>query len=196
MAHLTRMQDLVRAALDAYNHLLRLGHRSAGPQLDAATAEANDLWRARQAHSFPDSLWGRPAAADLTDWPGLPYALLFLEWEARYPEEWTRCAKSWGTKQRLIRDLAAARLDVRTRAKLVELIGIVVARPYRCKDREFVRLARSVDGEDLRRGIAAAAASDSPWARIHAGYLEWMLDHPDTPNSRRVWRTWLASDRA
>ncbi|MDX3386091.1 hypothetical protein PV682_32230 [Streptomyces niveiscabiei] len=86
---------------------------------------------------------------DLATWPGLPYVLLFLEWEARYPLEWTQHAKAWGTKQGLIREVARARQEA-IKAKLADLVEIVVHRAYRCKDREYVRVARAVDSADLR----------------------------------------------
>ncbi|MEV2256200.1 hypothetical protein AB0I94_37535 [Streptomyces sp. NPDC050147] len=144
-------------------------------------------------YSLPDGLWDRPAGSDIVTWPGLPYVLLFLEWEARYPQEWTRHAKAWGAKESLLRDVAVAHHDETVRTKLVDLIEIVVQRPYRCKDREYVRVARAVDSDDLRGRLETAARSDNPWARRHAGYVLWLLDHPEVPNTRHVWRIWLAS---
>lgn len=140
---------------------------------------------------LPDALWNRPRA-NIESWPGLPYALLFLEWEARYPEDWTAHAKKWGTKQFLIRELAVAEHTAPVRAKLTDLVEIVVRRPYRCKDRDYVRVARAVDSPGLRARLAAAARSGDPWARRHAGYVLWLLDHPELPNSLHVWHTWNA----
>ncbi|MEU0671455.1 hypothetical protein ABZ330_00895 [Streptomyces sp. NPDC006172] len=143
--------------------------------------------------SLPGGLWDRPSGPGITTWPGFPYALCFLEWEARYPQEWTRYAKAWGTKEHLIRDVAAADHDETVRSKLVELVESVVQRSYRCKDREYVRVARAVDGEDLRSRLETVARSDNPWAQRHAGYVLWLLDRPEVPNTRHVWRTWLAA---
>ena len=64
-----------------------------------------------QRRSLPDGVWGGSVDGDLATWPGLPYVLLFLEWEARYPLEWTQHAKAWGTKQSLIRKVARARQE-------------------------------------------------------------------------------------
>ncbi|MFF7816242.1 hypothetical protein ACFZCF_30650 [Streptomyces sp. NPDC007945] len=100
---------------------------------------------------------------------GLPYALLFLEWEARFPQEWTRHAKSWGTKQSLIRDMARTHQDEAVKATLTDLVEIVVRRAYRCKDREYVRVARAVDSADVRGRLDRAVDSDSPWARCRPG---------------------------
>jgi hypothetical protein len=142
-------------------------------------------------------VWGRGDYEDILAWRGLPYALLFLEWEARYPEEWTRHAKAWGTKEGLIRELAvdAAGRDPVARAKLTDLVEIVVRRAYRCKDREYVRVARVLDGQPLRVRLEAVRRSENPWAQLHAGYVLWMLDRPELPNSSRVWRAWLADTR-
>jgi hypothetical protein len=128
----------------------------------------------------------------MANWPGLPYVLLFLEWEARYPREWTRHAKAWGTKESFIRGVAVAQQDQAVKRKLTDLVEIVVHRAYRCKDREYVRVARAVDSPDLRRRLIRAADSESPWARCHAGYVLWLIDRPAVPNTRPVWRAWLA----
>lgn len=163
---------------------------------EPAFAEARRSHRRAQSASLPEALWDCPPGGDPAAWPGLPYALLFLEWEARYPAEWTRCAKAWGTKQGLVRDLARAGHEETVGAKLVDLVESVVLRPYRCKDREYVRVARAVDGADLRGRLARAAAADSPWARCQAGYVLWLLDRPDLPNTPRVWRAWVAGGSA
>ncbi|MBK3647327.1 hypothetical protein [Streptomyces sp. MBT33] len=156
------------------------------------------LLAAREAHEealsrcLPEALWDRPVFGSIGTWPGLPFALLFLEWEARYPQEWTQHAKAWGTKEGLIRQLAADDHSDEVRATLLDLVDHVVRRAYRCKDREYVRVARAVDGDDLRDRLDKSRRSDNPWAQLHAGYVLWLLDRPGTPNTRRVWRTWLA----
>lgn len=146
---------------------------------------------------FPGALWSGSeyAHGEISTWPRLPLALLFLEWEARYPQEWTEHAKAWGAKQALIRDLAATDHDQYLRAKLVDLVDLVVQRPYRCKDREYVRVARAVDGDELRGRLHRAHRSGNSWAQLHAGYVLRLLDHPEVPNTRHVWRTWLAGTR-
>lgn len=146
---------------------------------------------------FPGALWSGSeyAHGEISTWPRLPLALLFLEWEARYPQEWTEHAKAWGAKQALIRDLAAADHDQYLRAKLVDLVDLAVQRPYRCKDREYVRVARAVDGDELRGRLHRAHRSGKSWAQLHAGYVLRLLDHPEVPNTRHVWRTWLAGTR-
>ncbi|MFF9677667.1 hypothetical protein ACF1GS_39315 [Streptomyces eurythermus] len=143
---------------------------------------------------FPGALWSGSTYAygEISTWPRLPLALLFLEWEARHPQEWTEHAKAWGTKQALIRDLAATDHDQHLRAKLVDLVDLAVQRTYRCKDREYVRVARAVDGDELRDRLHRAQRSENPAAQRHAGYVLWLLDRPEIPNTRHVWCTWLS----
>ncbi|NSL43612.1 hypothetical protein [Streptomyces sp. 8P21H-1] len=189
-------------ALDEFNRVLVAVQEQGAErpyEVPALRAAQEEYLRVR-GRSLPDGVWGDYDYEDLLSWPGLPYSLLFLEWEARYPEEWTRHAKAWGTKEGLIRELAvdAAGRDPVVRGKLIDLVELVVRRAYRCKDREYVRVARVVDGVDgqsLRVRLEAARRSENPWARLHAGYVLWMLDRPEVPNSRLVWRTWLADTR-
>ncbi|MFD3837977.1 hypothetical protein ACFWWC_17195 [Streptomyces sp. NPDC058642] len=188
-AALVRLADAERTIQDAWDRLNKAWRRRYSLGRRAADRNYREVLR----YSLPGGLWDRPAGSDLAAWPGLPYVLLFLEWEARYPQEWTQHAKEWGTKQHLIRDVAVAHQDETVRTKLVDLIEIVVQRPYRCKDREYVRVARAVDSDDLRGRLETAVRSDTPWARRHAGYVLWLLDHPEVPNTRHVWRTWLAA---
>ncbi|MGA5822432.1 hypothetical protein ACPC54_31770 [Kitasatospora sp. NPDC094028] len=196
LARLARARRDVEGAFARYNEAWRLtlgldwAQRYGHPDLLAA----NRLIRRSWSFALPDALWDRREAGDLGAWPGMPYALLYLEWEARFPVEWTRHAKAWGTKETLLRDLSRARLDGPSRAKLTDLVEVVVGRPYRCKDREYVRIARAVDSPDLRARLARAAESSDPWARRHAGYVLLLLDRPDLPNTRHVWQSWADAD--
>ncbi|MFD8307234.1 hypothetical protein ACFV29_33640 [Streptomyces sp. NPDC059690] len=167
-----------------------LGHEE--QHREPALTAAREAYDEALSHCLPEALWHRPVFGSISTWPGLPFALLFLEWEARHPQEWTRHAKAWGTKQALIRELAADDHSEAVEARLVDLVDLVVRRAYRCKDREYVRVARAVDGDDLRDRLDRAHRSDNPWAQLHAGYVLRLLDRPETPNTRHVWRTWLA----
>lgn len=190
LARLTRARAAAKAAIDRCNETWRMAGQfgcNAGER-----AAAQEAFEEAASRSLPEALWVRYHHADISTWPGLPFAVLYLEWEARYPQEWTQRAKTWGVKESLIRKLATADHDAGTRAKLVDLVDLVVQRAYRCKDREYVRVARAVDGPDLRERLAEALASENPWAQLHAGYVLRLLDNPDLPNTRRTWNTWLA----
>ncbi|WP_369247703.1 hypothetical protein [Streptomyces sp. R41] len=188
----------VRSARARFNeawHLTSaLGHEA--QYREPVFVAARGAYDEAASHCLPEALWNTPISGGISRWPGLPFALLFLEWEARYPQEWTQHAKAWGTKQRLIRELAAGDPGEVGRAKLVDLVDLVVQRAYRCKDREYVRVARAVDGDDLRGRLDTAHRSDNPWARLHASYVLWLLDRPQIPNTGYVWRAWLADSRS
>ncbi|MFE2014385.1 hypothetical protein [Streptomyces sp. NPDC059491] len=182
----------VGAALRRFNELRRPGEWLGGPVPTDVTPSraAYEEYREAMRRVLPDALWNRPGG-DVRTWAGLPYALLFLEWEAGFPEEWTLHAKKWGTKERLLRDVAVPGHAEPARARLTDLVETVVRRPYRCKDRAYVRVARAVDSAELRARLECAARSDTPWARRHARYVLWLLDRPDVPNTVHVWQTRL-----
>jgi hypothetical protein len=194
LTHLSEARGRVDEALERFNEAWYLTRPLGAdqwndPEMQRRQAEYSEAKR----HAFPDALWGRPHGG-LADWPGLPYALQYLEWEASYPDDWTLHSKKWGTKERLIRGLAIGDHREPVRARLIQLVLAAVSRAYRCKDREYVRIARAVDGDDLRDGLTGAANLNSPWARLHAGYVLRLLDDPALPNSRHTWRTWCAAD--
>ncbi|MFJ9552386.1 hypothetical protein ACIRPH_01130 [Nocardiopsis sp. NPDC101807] len=197
LARLLRAQEGVGRSIARLNEaLLRPPPPGpAGRRRDPAFVRAATAHREAERHSLPEALWNRPPG-DVRTWAGLPYALLYLEWEAKYPQTWTRYAKKWGTKRLLLRDVAVTGHGEAARARLVGLVAAAVRRRYRCKDREYVRVARAVDGEDLRVALAPAADSEDVWARRHAGYVLWLLDRPGVPNTRRVWEGWNAGEFA
>lgn len=198
LLHLTEARGRADDARGRANEMWRLTRPLGAEEQyrEPALLGALDAYHRTQRHVIPDALWDRPRRTAIADWPGLPYALLFLEWEARFPQEWTEHAKAWGTKQGLIRDIATIAGDETVRSRLVDLTEIVVRRPYRCKDREYIRFARAVDGNDLRDRLHAACRSDEPWARCHAGFVLWLLDRPEVPATRHVWRSWLTESSA
>ncbi|RZB16789.1 hypothetical protein StrepF001_25630 [Streptomyces sp. F001] len=179
---------------EAWHLTSGLGHEE--QYREPVLVAAREAYDEAASRCLPEALWNTPISGGISTWPGLPFALLFLEWEARYPQEWTQHAKAWGTKQTLIRKLAANGHGEAVRAKLVDLVDLVVQRAYRCKDREYVRVARAIDGDDLRGRPDRAHRSDNPWAQLHASYLLWLLDRPEIPNTRCVWRAWLADSRS
>ncbi|MFD9129437.1 hypothetical protein [Kitasatospora sp. NPDC059571] len=192
LRHHTVVKGLLHDAWARSNELWHVT-RPLGPDeqyREPAFARAREAVSAAGGRVLPDALW-KPYGTNVRTWPGLPYALLFLEWEARYPHEWTAHAKAWGAKESLLRQLSVDGHDEATVRKLTDLVMVVVERPYRCKDREYVRVARAVDNPGLRRRLATAAASDDAWARTHAEYVLWVLDRPGMRIRRRTWTDWL-----
>jgi hypothetical protein len=192
LEHHLRTRAAVVAATRRFNdhwHRTRADYRD--PGLRQAMAERT----AAQRYAFPAALWAGPStAAETVRWQGLPYALNFLEWEARHPEVWTEHAKEWGTKEGLLRRLAVSGHGDLARERLTDLVELVVHRAHRCKDRRYVGVARAVDSADLRARLTAAADSASPWPRLHAVYVLRMLRDPERPNSRTQWLSHVRSE--
>ncbi|WP_406278829.1 hypothetical protein [Embleya sp. NBC_00896] len=192
-----------RRALDRYLGLARETRETRAaydmivvrmPRSVSAEEDAWERFRTAWAKTPAAVLLTEPLAPeDVPSWPGLPYALTYLEWEAHYPVEWTRHAKVWSTKQRLIRRLAVPGHDDATRARLTDLVELVVNRRHRCKDREYSRIARAVDGEDLRARLEKIRATGAPWARDQAGHVLWLLRNPQVPINRANWFRWLSA---
>jgi hypothetical protein len=154
-----------------------------------------DEWANAQSRTLPDALWhiGPGAAAE---WHGLPYALLYLQWECRFPEEWQAHAKHWGTKKVLLNVLTrhGDGLPAETTGPLVDLIIEAVSRPYRCEDVGYARLARTLDGAALRGRLEMEAGKRPEIDRRRVRYLLWLLEHPGAPRPKRTqWLLWLST---
>lgn len=120
----------------------------------------------------------------------LPYALLYLEWEAGFPKEWV---KDWRLKAKVLRGFA--RLPEHPPWLVERLRALVVSAVLTtrgCENRWFVPLARAVADPGLRAKLRAIEATeDSPEARLKAQYVGHMLDHPRLPATVSTWRDWL-----
>ncbi|MER6816222.1 hypothetical protein ABT299_43745 [Spirillospora sp. NPDC000708] len=194
LAQLIEVQRRTHEAQQESNELWCLAS-SLGPEEhyeEPAFRQARQCYGEVRRYSLPDGLSGWPWGG-IAAWPGLPYALLYLEWEAKYPEDWTHYAKSWGTKKGLLQQLEKADHHYGTKAKLTDLVVSAVGRPYRCEDRWYARLARAIDSDGLRARLGHAAQSDSPWAQYQASFVLWLLTNPGAPASRHTWRMWLAT---
>ncbi|WP_147252691.1 hypothetical protein [Micromonospora endolithica] len=132
-----------------------------------------------------------PAATRL-----LPYALLFLDWENRHPDEWRRAGwlwSPWSTKEALLDHLARYHATAAGPA-LTERLVTAVRRRQHCQDRWYWHLARALDGPRLRdrlRHVArdAAGAGDDR-TELRARFVLWLLDSPSEATGSRSWRRW------
>jgi hypothetical protein len=120
----------------------------------------------------------------------LPYALLYLEWEAGYPQEWV---KDWRLKAKVLRGFARLPEHPTWLAgRLRTLVVSAVLTTRGCENRWYVPLARAVGDPGLRARLRAIEETeDSPEARVKAQYLGHMLDHPALPATVSTWRDWL-----
>lgn len=138
-------------------------------------------------------------AGDLDDYRRLaPYAVLFLQWEAHFPEQWRSAGpwSPWGLKKRVLRQFADMDVPQPQITAVTELTLGAVNRGQRCGDLGYVLVARSLDGPVLRDGIEAAACSPDPAVQRRAGYVRWAMDNADSPVTLASWRAWLPGIRA
>ena len=155
-------QDCRSEALYAFNEVWRDKGLSAADQ-------AGDRYNAERRKTLPDALWEFIPAHSYAGWAGLKYVLLYLEWEARYPDEWMTSAKNWGTKHGKLDDLARAvpYLASEVIDQLVDLICRAVRREHRCEDAGYAVLARAVGGLRLRRLLLEIADDPDEGFRLY-----------------------------
>lgn len=122
-----------------------------------------------------------------------PYAVLFLQWEARFPQLWREnwIFSPWSAKEGVLgtfvrRGVAAPQ----TQTALEDLLIGAVHRVQRCQDRWYWRLARRVDSPRLRARLRQAAEHADEVVRLRARYVLWLIEHPDEPVDSRTWRRW------
>lgn len=125
-----------------------------------------------------------------------PFAVLFLQWERRHPQEWSEAGtwtwSHWGTKELLLRQLAQVGVPGSVRDSMIGLVGAAVAGPYRCKDWLYAPLARSVDGDVLRERVERLLDDANPLPRLRARFLLHLLDQPTMAIRRYTWHRWIA----
>jgi MgtE intracellular N domain len=121
-------------------------------------------------------------------------ALTFLRFEATAPEQWRVMrwpCSPWTLKGGALRTFGRIDPAVVPAAPLRALIVGAVARQQRCQDHLYWQLARTLDDADLRAGLSLAAVDGTESTRLRAGFLQWLLDHPDQHTDGRGWRRWL-----
>jgi hypothetical protein len=188
-ARLVETRRLCDEALDHYNQVF---YEPDHPERRHRLA----TWLQARRDTLPDALWESIDPMSLAAWAGLPYALLYLRWEALFPDEWFAYAKGWGTKRGLLSLFTRASNDVPDTVvdQLIDLVVLAARREHRCKDVGYARLARALDRPQLRARLAAIADQPIEPARLRAGYLLWLLDLPDAPQPKKSqWLSWLSS---
>jgi hypothetical protein len=122
------------------------------------------------------------------------YAVLFLQWEVAFPDEWRAAApwSPWGLKQTILRGFVRVGALGRDQV-LIDLVMAAVGREQRCEDRWYAALARRVDSPELRCLLAEATESPDSHVRRRAGYVSAVLDDPDMAVTLASWRRWLAA---
>jgi hypothetical protein len=188
LARHTRTRQLRHEAFLWYN---QIWNQPDHPQY----RERRDAWhRAQEDTTLRDALSSYVSPQAVAAWDGLPYAVLYLRWEATFSQEWHTYAKSWSLKGSLLRLLADVRADLPADIvdDLVDLTLLAARRVHRCQDVWYARLARRLDGTRLRTQLTAIADQPTEPARTRARYVLWLLNHPDAPRPKRSqWLSWL-----
>lgn len=191
-----------RAELDRTFRAMNAVWREAGQSLsptDPVLAVSMGAARAAHAAAVANTLHGVVGkfcarwAGDADDYRRLaPYAVLFLEWEARFPQQWRSAGpwSPWGLKKRVLRQLADMDVPQPQVVALTELTLGAVNRSHRCEDLGYVLVARSLGGPVLRAGIDAAVRSPEPEVQRRAGYVRWAMDNVEAPVTLASWRDW------
>ncbi|HJP80484.1 MAG TPA: hypothetical protein VJ914_39805 [Pseudonocardiaceae bacterium] len=123
------------------------------------------------------------------------FALLYLRWEACYPQDW-RAPESnlwspWSTKEDVLRWFGRSGVPDTLRAEAVDLLLGAIARPYRCKDWQYIRLVDHIHDRTFRDRVGALADATDPLVAARARFVLHVADHPGRPLNRRTWQHWL-----
>lgn len=200
--HIRSAADLDRAqqALSALCWQARKTSSPADPVLAVSirqTAAAHSAAAANTVHGVVGEFHAVRCAGDLDDYRRLaPYAALFLQWEAQFPERWRSAGpwSPWGLKKRVLRQFADMGVPEPQVAAVTELTLGALSRGQRCEDLGYVLVARSLDNPVLRAGIDAAVCSPDPVVQARAGYVRWALDDAEAPVTLASWRAWCMGE--
>nr|WP_239543055.1 hypothetical protein [Micromonospora terminaliae] len=207
---LDRHQAMVAAASDALHrsNALWLSHyrsRSSQPRLRAAMdqAHADFRWHDRQTIYGPLGAFRDAADGDgVTRALWAPFVVLYLRWEADFPEEWqapeSRMWSPWGTKEALLRRLDRDVIPEGIKPQIAELILAALRRPYRCKDWGYACLVRQLDDPLFLDRVAMLARADDPLVQLddplvqlRVQFVLHLVAHPEQRITRTSWRRWL-----
>ncbi|MBV1850795.1 hypothetical protein [Catellatospora tritici] len=167
-----------------------LGHFHAAPDHRTVRARLDEA----ESQLMPYAANGLTEFASRTSSALLEYLVIYLRWEALYPNEWTWHAKRWGYKKAWLRRLAwhIHELPAHLLPQLAELVVLAAARPQRVRDQYYARLARRLPREPLYSRLVQLHESGDPTTRERAGYLIWLLDDPlQAAPKLSQWRRYL-----
>jgi hypothetical protein len=192
--------------------------------LRSANGERNDVWRraggmwspedpglademahaeAAWSEAFAKTIYAPISAYRGSGWVGPPdvfaecepFAVLYLEWEQNYPDEWSREAGRWGSrygwKERILTAMHHQGVGDSHREAVERLVLAAVRGPYRAKDWRYARIARQLDSPGLRESLRSIAAGDDEGARLRAEFVLSRLDQPGLSANRRSYDNWL-----
>ncbi|WP_163510602.1 hypothetical protein [Fodinicola acaciae] len=198
---LDRQRAYVAAAVQARQWSNRVWRRAgrpapaAPPHLHAEwdQAETDYHWHERRGFTGP-------IVAFLRSEPELDsttYALLFLRWEAEFPQEWrtpeVNLWSPWTTKELVLARLGKVGVPDSLRPTAAGLVLAAIRRPYRCKDWLYARLVDHVVDATFRARVGRLVHETDPPVAARARFVLYVAAHPGRPLTRKSWRNWLLS---
>ncbi len=123
------------------------------------------------------------------------FAILYLEWEMAYPDEWYQDAGTYlspsGLKGSILRAMDWHGVSEPDRAAVERLLLAAVRGPYRAKDWRYTRVARHLDSRPLREALGTIADGEDDTAALRAAFVLSRLDNPALSANRRSYDNWL-----
>ena len=110
-----------------------------------------------------------------------PFVLLYLRWEADYPDEWrspeTNQWSPWTCKEVVLGRLSRHGVPEAIRPEIADLIIAAIRRPYRCKDWMYGQTVRHVADAAFLDKITALLDAHDPLIRLRAQFVRYLLNH-------------------
>lgn len=127
------------------------------------------------------------------------FAVLFLEWEQAFPEEWDREARGWGSrwgwKESLLKVIGRHGIGASHRSAVERLALTAISRPYRAKDWLYARVARQLDNPAFRASLHSTANLSDDDVKLKAAFVTSRLTQAELSVNRRSYDNWRL-DRA
>jgi hypothetical protein len=184
-------EDKRRAALNRHRELLAASHAALRrvnkiwaqtglfaprqPPFEFAMEQARAVFRANR----DATLFGPMSAGDAR------YAVLFLQWEARYPDEWREASRwtwsHWGRKEGVLRWFASTGVPEFLKEDVADLVLSAIQRPYRCKDWRYAALVRHVADPVFVERLSRLTDT-------RARFLLHVAANPDQRLTKNSWR--------
>jgi hypothetical protein len=123
------------------------------------------------------------------------FALLFLRWEASYPDDWrspdSHAYSPWSIKQGVLGRFGQSGVPDALRSEAADLVLTAVQRPYRCKDWSYALLVDHVQTPAFQERLQALADGADTLLSVRARFLQHVAARPGRPLNRNSWRRWL-----
>lgn len=125
--------------------------------------------------------------------------MLYLRWEAEYPDEWG-APGSWmwsrsETKEAVLRRLDRGGVPEDIQPQIAELILAALRRPYRRKDWAYACLVRHLDDPLFLHEVEMLASADDPAVRLRAQFVLHVATDREQRTTRTSWRRADSSNR-